>query len=129
AVWMLRLDVQEMGSRVLCCVAAVLTHVQLGASLFWSEGYGLDVHLAGMGLQGASLCESLAAVLAFVGPDTYPHTCVSSCVPLEIEGVVEALATDPAQVPLVGAVVFQVSVQKTLEIKRPVAYMALWFAV
>ena len=49
--------------------------------------------------------------------------------PLEIKGVVEALPTDPAQIPLVSAVVLQVSVQVTLEVKGPVTYMALWFGL
>ena len=55
-------------------------------------------------------------------------TGVSSCVPFEIEGVVEAFAADPAQVALVRAVALQVSVQMTLEIESLLADMALWFS-
>ena len=50
----------------------------------------------------------------------FPHllTCVCPCVPLEVEGVVEALATEGAEVALHVAVALHVPVQQPLQAKR-----------
>ena len=64
------------------------------------------VHLETVGLQGTALGEGLFAEVALVGP----HTSVSPGVALQVERVVESLATEGAEVALDVAVALHVSV-------------------
>lgn len=69
------------------------------------------VDLQTMTFQGTSLCEALLAEIALVRP----YARVRSGVPLQVEGVVEALAAKRAQVTFHVAMAFHVTVQESLE--------------
>lgn len=64
-----------------------------------------------MRLQGTALRERLLTEIAFIGADAG----VGSRVPLQVEGVVEALSAKRAEVSLHVRVAFHVSVQQTLQ--------------
>lgn len=68
ALWMGVLDVYKMMSWVLCCVPAVLTDIQLPATLLRRELDALAMNLASVRLQGASLSKSFSTALTFVRP-------------------------------------------------------------
>jgi len=65
------------------------------------------VHLETVGLQGTALGEGLLTEVALVGP----HTCVGAGVALQVERVVEALATEGAEIALGVAVTLHVPVE------------------
>lgn len=87
-------------------MATLFTDVQLAAALLVSVLLRDTVDLLHVGLQRAALGEGLLTETALV----WTNTCVCADMPLEIEGVVEALSAKVAQVPLLLAVTFQVSV-------------------
>lgn len=72
------------------------------------------VHLLAMRLEGAALREALLAQIALVGP----HPGVGAGVALQIEGVVEPLATEGAQIPLDVRVALHVPIEQTLQRER-----------
>lgn len=69
------------------------------------------VHLLAMRLEGAALREALLAQIALVGP----HPGVGARVALQIEGVVEPLAAEGAQIPLDVRVALHVPIEQTLQ--------------
>lgn len=73
-----------------------------------------------VGLQRAALGEGLFTQLTPVGTDTS----VCAHVPLEVKGIVEALATIPAGMSLYQAVTFQVTRQHALQGKHLVTQCA-----
>merc|ERR1719336_1190094 len=110
AVGVVLLQVQVVDLGLWRRVPAVLTHVHLRASLFVVILVRHPVHLQAVALQGAALGEGFLTKIAFVRSDT----CVSSCVSLQVESVVESLAAEGAEVSLDVAVALHVSVQKSL---------------
>ena len=69
------------------------------------------VHLETVGLQGTALGEGLLTEVALVGP----HTSVSPRVALQVERVVESLATKSAKVPLSVTMTFHVTIKQPLQ--------------
>ena len=57
------------------------------------------------------------------------HTCVGSCVSLQVERVVEALLTERAQVALDVAVVLHVTVHESLQFERLLADLTFVFVL
>lgn len=55
---------------------------------------------------------------------TVKHTCVCADMPLEVEGVIEALATERAKMPFLFAVALQVPVEHPLELEHLLAHLA-----
>lgn len=65
------------------------------------------VHFLAMRLQGTALREALLAEITLVGP----YARVGARVPLEVEGIVEALAAEGAQVALDVRVALHVPIE------------------
>lgn len=86
-----------------------MTH--LGATLLVGILVLDAVHFEAVRLQRAALRERLLTEIAFVGADAG----VGSRVSLQVEGVVEALAAERAEISLHVRVAFHVSVQQALE--------------
>lgn len=92
----------------------------LGATLLVGVLVLDSVDLEAVALQGAPLGEALLAEVALVGPDPG----VGPGVPFQIEGVVEALSAEGAQVSFDVAVALHVTVQKSLEAELLAAHAA-----
>lgn len=86
-----------------------MTH--LGATLFVGILVLDAVHFQAVRLQRTALRERLLTEIAFVGADPG----VGSRVPLQVEGVVEALPAESAEITLHVRVAFHVSVQQALQ--------------
>lgn len=110
AVGVAFLEVQDMTLLTLGCAAALLTHVELGPALLVCILLLHSVDLLEVGLQRAALSEGLITQTALVGP----HTSVGSDMSLEVKGVIEALPTVSAEVPLDVVVTLHVSIQHAL---------------
>lgn len=115
------LQVFQVFFRVLGRATAVLAHVQLGTSLLVLERELDLVHFVQVRLETAALRELAVAF----GALERSHARVCSRVPFEIEGVVEALLTERAQVTFDVAMVLHVTVHETLELERFGADLAL----
>lgn len=111
ATWMgtVHMQVQVLlgGARV----AAILTHIELVPTLLVGILLLYPMDLLQVGLQGTSLGEGFVTHLAFVGA----NACVCAYMPLQVEGVVEALAAEGAQVPLYLVVALKVTVEHALQ--------------
>lgn len=92
-------------------VAAVLADVQLVPALLVGVLLLHPVDFLQVGLQGAALGEGLVADITLVGA----NACMRADVPLQVEGVVEALAAEGAQVPLHLVVALEVPVEHALQ--------------
>lgn len=102
------------------CVAALLAHVQLVASLLVGVLQGDAVDLLHVRLQRAALGEGLVAEVALVWTDA----CMRAHVSFEVEGVIEAFAAEAAQVSLCVVVTLDVSVQHPLVLESLLADLA-----
>merc|ERR1719365_192973 len=71
------------------------------------------VNLQAVTFQGAPLGEGLFAVVAPI----WTHSCMCSCVPLQIECIIEPLSTEGAEVSLCIAVTLHVSIQQPRQAK------------
>lgn len=126
---MLVLQVQVVTFWVRSRVATLLAHVDLVASLFVRVVVCDPVYLQGVRLQRTSLGEGLVTVIAFVGSHACSQgedvtraagdagtrqvlTCMCARVSLQVEGVVEALATEGTEVAFDVRVAFEVTVQE-----------------
>jgi len=109
-VGVLLLQVDVVHLRLLRRVPAVLAHIHLRPPLLVLVLVRHSVHLQAVALQGAALGEGFLAKVTFVRSDP----CVSSCVSLQVESVVESLAAEGAEVAFDVAVALHVSVQKSL---------------
>lgn len=105
------LEVQVVDFWLVARVTALLADVHFGPALLVSVLVLDAVDFQRVRLQGATLGEGLVAQDALVRA----HPGVRPGVPLEIEGVVEALAAEGAQVALDVAVALHVSIQEPLE--------------
>lgn len=92
------------------CVATILAHVELIPALLIGILLLHSVDLLQVGLQGAALGEGFVADITFVGA----NACMRADVPLQVKGVVEALAAEGAQMPLNLVVALEVPVEHTL---------------
>lgn len=110
AVGVVLLEVEDVALLALGRAAALLAHVQLGPPLLVCVLLLHTVDLLEVGLQRAALREGLVTQAALVGP----HTCVGAHMPLEVEGVVEALPAVSAEMPLDVIVALHVAVQHAL---------------
>lgn len=110
---MVVLQVQVVNLRFAGGVAALLAHVHLGPALLVGVLMLHAVHLLAMRLQGAALREALLAQVALVRP----HARVGARVPLEVEGVVESLAAEGAQIALDVRVALHVPIEQALQRK------------
>lgn len=130
-VGVLVLQVDVVDFRLVRGVSALFTHVHLrgrlalrikqigqrifptylSASLFVGILMLNTVHLKTMRLKRAPLSERFLAQIALVGSDSR----VGSGVSLQVEGVVEALAAERAEVSLDVRVAFHVTVQQALK--------------
>merc|ERR1719490_387974 len=73
-----------------------------------------SVNLQAVTFQRAPLGEGLFAVVAPIWTDS----CMCTCVPLQIECIVEALSTEGAEVSLCIAVTLHVTIQQPRQTKR-----------
>lgn len=105
--------------------AAVLAHVEFGASLLVAERELDLMHLVEMRLETAPLRELAVALVTL----ERTHARVCARVAFEVERVVEALLTERAQVALDVAVVLHVTVHQSLQLERLLTYLALVFVL
>jgi len=110
-VGVLLLQVDVVHLRLLRRVPAVLAHIHLRPPLLVLVLVRHSVHLQAVALQGAALGEGFLAKVTFIRP----HSCMSSRVSLQIEGVVEPLAAEGAEVSLGVAVALHVPVEQPLQ--------------
>lgn len=120
AVRMVLLEMKVMDLGLVARVAALLAHVHFSPTLLVRVFVLNAMDLQGVRFQGATLREGLVTQDTFVGA----HACMCPGMPLEIEGVIEALATEGAQVAFDVAVALHVSVQKPLQSERFSAHLA-----
>lgn len=128
-------DVLVVIGRVGGRVSAILADVEFIAADLVAEFVIQPVNFALMGLETAALGERFITLIAFErtnackrrsrerARDNDRHcrrvrTCVCARVSLEIERVVESLAAERAQVSFQLTVVFQVSIQQSLQLER-----------
>jgi len=107
-VRVLGFQVQVVRLGFLCRVATVLAHVDLRSPLFVLVLMVDAVNLQAVTFQGAPLGEGLFAVVATI----WTHSCMCSCVPLQIECIIETLSTEGAEVSLCIAVTLHVTIQQ-----------------
>jgi len=112
-VRVLGFQVQVVCLRFLCRVATVLADVDLRSPLFVLVLMVDAVNLQAVTFQRAPLGEGLFAVVAPIWTDS----CMCSCVPLQIECIVEALSTEGAEVSLCIAVTLHVTIQQSRQTK------------
>lgn len=110
-IWVIILEVKVVDLRLICSVAALFTDVHLCATFLVSILMLHTMYFQTMGLQRTALSKRFFTQVAFVGPDAR----VRSRVPLQIEGVIEALAAEGAEVPLHVAVTLHVAVEQPLQ--------------
>lgn len=97
--------------------------IYLGATFFVCILMLDAVHFETMRFQGATLCEWFLAQIALVWPDAG----VCSCVPFQVECIIESLAAERAQIAFDIRMTFHVSVEQPLQCKRFVTLSALEF--
>jgi len=112
-VRVLGFEVQVVRFWLLRCVAAVLTDVHLRSPLFVLVLMVDAVNLQAVTFQGAPLGEGLFAVVATI----WTHSCMCTCVPLQIECIIETLSTEGAEVSLCIAVTLHMPIQQPRQTK------------
>jgi len=112
-VRVLGFEVQVVCFWLLRCVTTVLADVHLRSPLFVLVLMVDAVNLQAVTFQGAPLGEGLFAVVATVWTDS----CMSTCMPLQIECIIEALSTEGAEVSLCVAVTLHVTIQQPRQTK------------